>query len=309
MQSISDPFKSVDFSDVPAIRHYSARDGEPLAYRLYVPIAVPNQGSVVLIHGSSSRSDRIHPLSKAFAQRGYTAYALDIRGHGESGRKGQIAYIGQLEDDLEDFMNSVKPAGFKTLVGFSSGGGFALRFAGSRLREMFDQYLLLSPFIHQNAPTYRPRSGGWVATGVPRFIGLLILNRIGITWFNHLPVNTFALNAEARKFLTPSYSYALAQNFRPHNDYEKDIHGAKKPMQVLVGKEDEVFYADRFASVFKEAGRSIPVTILPGIGHMDLVLNSVAVTAVVSAADNLNRPNLTQRTDAPAVRTEGRGVN
>ena len=49
-------------------------------------------------------------MAKGFAAAGYTAYALDIRGHGASGTKGHIAYIGQLEDDMEDFVHSTKLA-------------------------------------------------------------------------------------------------------------------------------------------------------------------------------------------------------
>jgi len=55
-----------------------------------------------------------------------------MRGHGESGSRGDIAYIGQLEDDLDDFMKQVlEVEKGVTLIGFSGGGGFALRFAGA----------------------------------------------------------------------------------------------------------------------------------------------------------------------------------
>jgi alpha-beta hydrolase superfamily lysophospholipase len=33
---------------------------------------------------------------------GITTYVPDIRGHGGSGRRGDIDYIGQLDDDLAD---------------------------------------------------------------------------------------------------------------------------------------------------------------------------------------------------------------
>jgi alpha-beta hydrolase superfamily lysophospholipase len=53
-----------------------------------------------------------------------------LRGHHNSGRSGDIDYIGQLEDDLADFVAVLRPlhpnASF-TLIGFSSGGGFVLR--------------------------------------------------------------------------------------------------------------------------------------------------------------------------------------
>ena len=287
MQSISDPFKTVDFSNVPAAQRFAARDGVQLAYRVYPASANASKRSVVLIHGSSSRSNTMHPMAKGFAQAGYTAYALDVRGHGESGTKGQIAYIGQLEDDLEDFMKTVKPAGRGTLVGFSSGGGFALRFASDARQKLFDAYLLLSPFLHQDAATYRPDSGGWAAVGLPRFIGLVILNRLGNTRFNDLPVLAFAVDAEAQSILTPQYSFSLAQNFRPRDDYRVDIVAARQPMEVLVGQNDEVFYADRFAAVFGEAGKDVPITIVPETGHMDLVLKPAAIQATVAAFERL----------------------
>lgn len=168
LRSISDPFKSVDFSTLPPIRYFTAEDGSPLGYRYYEAEGTQHRGSVVLVHGSSGSSNSMHVLAKAFAHAGFSAYALDIRGHGTSGVKGKIGYIGQIEDDLDAFVKSVAPAKPSTLVGFSSGGGFALRFAGSERQDEFQHYLLLSPYLSRQAPNARPNSGGWVDVGVPR---------------------------------------------------------------------------------------------------------------------------------------------
>jgi alpha-beta hydrolase superfamily lysophospholipase len=241
------------------------------------------------VHGSSARSVSIHPLTKGLAQAGFVSYALDVRGHGESGEKGQVTYIGQLEDDLEDFMKAARPLGKKSLVGFSAGGGFVLRFAADARRRMFDNYLLLAPFLSQDASTYRPDSGGWVSIGMPRILGLIALNRLGISSFNHLPVTAFALPPEVHKLLTPSYSFALALNFRPHNDYRADISAASQPMEVLVGEKDDQFRPERFSSEFSSAGRAVPVTIVPATGHIDLTLKPAAVEAVVKSIGRLNR--------------------
>jgi acetyl esterase/lipase len=159
LASINDPFKHLDYSDLPTPRHFVARDGTSLAYRIYTAPDGRPRGSVVLIHGSSASGKSMHVMAKAFASGGYTAFALDIRGHGESGTKGDITYVGQLEDDLEDFLQSVETPQPATLAGFSSGGGFVLRFAGSIRQKLFANYLLLSPFIGQDAPTYRFDSG------------------------------------------------------------------------------------------------------------------------------------------------------
>ncbi len=286
LESINAPFRNADFSDLAQLKRYTARDGARLAFRAYAPSVSPAKGSAVLIHGSSASSSSLHLLAKGLAQAGYAVYALDMRGHGESGPKGQITYIGQLEDDVEDFLEAVQPAGPRTLVGLSAGGGFALRFAASSRQKLFDQYVLLAPFIHQDAPTYRPGAGGWVATGVARIIALTFLNRFGITRFNTLPVVAFALTAEAQQFLTPTYSYALATNFRPHDDYRADIGAAEQPLSVLVGQDDEVLYADQFSAVFEEAGRPVPVTLLPGVGHVDITLQPAAIQAVTETIES-----------------------
>lgn len=282
LASINEPFKSIDTSDLPPVECFSARDSVALAYRRYASERAPARGSVVLIHGSSASGVSMHTLARALVATGYDVYVPDVRGHGQSGKKGTIAYIGQLEDDLSDFLDKVQPVAPRTLVGFSAGGGFALRFAGDTRQMAFDRYVLLAPFLHQSAPTTAPSVGGWANVGLPRIIALVILNKLRITLFNHLPTVAYALAPEAAARLTPQYSYNLMQNFRPHDDYRADIRATRRPIDVLVGANDEAFRADAFADVFAEAGRPMPVTIVPGVGHIGLTLDSKAVAAVVS---------------------------
>lgn len=287
MASIGDPFRSVDWSDLPALGYFTARDGQSLAYRAYrpAPAGARPRASVVLIHGSSARSDSVHPLARGLARAGYAVYAPDVRGHGASGSKGRIAYVGQLEDDLEDLLRSIELARPAALAGFSAGGGFALRFAGGARQRLFDRYLLLSPFLHQDAATYRPGSGGWVGLGVPRIVALGLLNRVGVTALNDLPVTAFAVSATERHILTPTYSYSLAANFRPHQDWQGDLRRAGQPLEVIDGTEDEVFRAERFEDVLRQAGRPTRVTLVPGVDHIGLTLQAAAIGAVVAVLE------------------------
>jgi non-heme chloroperoxidase len=288
MASINDPFNSVDFSDLPPLARFTARDGTKLAYRFYpAAAAIPGQGSVVLIHGSSATSSSMHPMAKALSAAGDQVYALDIRGHGASGRKGQIAYIGQLEDDLVDFMHAVSAPKPVTLAGFSSGGGFAIRFAGSKQQDPFQSYLLLAPFLSQDAPTQRPASGGWASVGVPRIIAISILNGFGIRTFNSLPVLRFAVSPDERAILTPEYSYALETNFRPNRDYLADLRNMHQPFRILVGGDDDVYYPDRFAGVLKDAGKDTQVTVIPGVDHIHLILSPAAFEKSIEALKSL----------------------
>lgn len=291
LDSINTPFKNQDYSAMPAVQRYTARDGAALAYRHYpsaaaaTPGATTSQRRIVLIHGSSASSRSMHPMAQALVAAGYTVDALDVRGHGDSGTRGQIAYIGQLEDDLADFMRAVPYPGPSTLIGFSSGAGFALRFAASPQAALFDRYVLLAPFLIQ-APSNRPGGGGWASVGVPRIIALTVLNKIGITAWNDLPVTQFALNAEAKKFLTSSYSYALAANFGAHLDYAQDIRRAPSAIKLIAGLDDELMLPERYAPIFASAGKTVAVTLVPGAGHIGLTLNAPALAAIVAACQD-----------------------
>jgi len=64
-----------------------------------------------------------------------------------------------LTDDLADFIAQLGPAGSgesRTLVGFSGGAGFAVRFAGGPYGygSLFDRYVFLAPIL-PGGPTWR----------------------------------------------------------------------------------------------------------------------------------------------------------
>jgi non-heme chloroperoxidase len=280
MASINTPFKDVNFADLPQPRTYTAADGKALSYRLY-PASGPRQGAVVLVHGSSASGASMHVLAKGLRDAGYDAYTLDIRGHGLSGAHGDIAYIGQLDDDLRAFMQTVQPARPNTLLGFSSGGGFALRVAASSQQSLFDGYLLLSPFLGHQAPTYKPDAAGWARVGMPRIVALTVLNQLGVHTFNGLTVIRYALDARAQKVLTPSYSFNLLSNFGPPDDLPRAISRVQGRMAVVVGSDDELFAATQFAPTIRAAGAHWPVQLVPGLGHITLTLQPAGIAAAV----------------------------
>src|ERR1700676_5292622 len=98
LRSISQARASVDFSTLPGIERFQARDGTMLGFRHY-PADGPATGrAAIVIHGSfGSSGTTIHVLSGALAAHGVETYTVDIRGHGVSGKRGDIAYGGQLE--------------------------------------------------------------------------------------------------------------------------------------------------------------------------------------------------------------------
>src|SRR5580700_6131084 len=159
LTSVSTAARAVDRSSMPPLSRFSARDGTELAYRHY-PARGPSSGKIaILVHGSSGSSSSAHALADALAARGVETYAPDIRGHGGSGTRGDVAFIGQLENDMEDLVALVRktsPTEPLTLLGHSAGGGFALRVAGSPIQHLFARTVLLAPYLGYDAPTNRP---------------------------------------------------------------------------------------------------------------------------------------------------------
>lgn len=286
--SINDPFNSVDFSHMPALKNYQGADGAKLFYREYAPQGDNIKGSAVLVHGSSGSSESLHPMATVLAAAGVQVYALDVRGHGDSVPKGHIAFIGQLESDLQLFVKAVQPPSPSTLIGFSSGGGFVLRVAASEMQSAFDSYLLLAPFLGHTAPNYRPDSGGWVSVGVPRIVALNVLNAVGLRSWNDLPVVRFALTEEAKSFLTPEYDFNLNTNFAASQDYRQDLSNAKGKVAILAGDADELLKSQELQGIVQSAGKDWPVQLLPGIQHIPLTLEPAALKAIAELVQKLH---------------------
>ncbi|HLG49048.1 MAG TPA: alpha/beta fold hydrolase [Reyranella sp.] len=277
-----------NFAELPPVKRVAARDDAPLAYRLYPGRA---DRAVVLVHGSSGASISMHKVAQALQAAGATVYSISLRGHGGSGTvNGDVSYRNQPEDDLVDFVQAVgldDPKIHRTLVGFSLGGGFVLRVASGPQAGVFDAYVAVSPYIAQDAPTSRQGSGGWASVAVPRAIGLSLLDAFGLPWFQGLPVVRFATDAPPSDSRTPVYSYRLLASLQPHRTWRADIARITRPMMVVVGSTDELFYADRFGPLFAELNPKIAVSVTQGVGHMGIIADPRGTAAIAGAWQKL----------------------
>ena len=281
MISMAAPLREIRLADIPAPQHFQARDGVSLQYYAY---PARSDQVAVLIHGSVGPGVSMHALAEALRTAGVTAYVLDIRGHGGSGRRGDIDYIGQIDDDVADFVGQWGPAKrgeSRTLVGFSAGAGFAIRFAGGPYGLLFDRYVFLSPIL-PGAPTWRPNAGGWTNIALPRIVTIATLDRVGIHWFDGLAVVSYAVAPESTQG-TASYSYRLAMNFGAGRQYQSYLTNVRRPAVVLVGSADEQVVADQFEPLLQRLDVNIPVTIVPDMKHADMIVTPTALEAVVGA--------------------------
>jgi alpha-beta hydrolase superfamily lysophospholipase len=286
MASIGNPFTKVDYRDLPRVTWIKARDGTSLAARVWSAEAAADVTRVVIaIHGSSAMGASMHTLAKALYDAKTTVYAPDIRGHGDSGRRGDIDYSTQLDDDLADLVAEIRttyPKATLTLLGFSSGGGYALHAATLPLAKQFERAILISPMLGPFAPTSRSGRNEWVTPFIPRIIGLTILSRLDIHAFDSLPTLAFAIAPENADRLTGSYSFRLMKDFGTL-DYAGDLRNAQCPVSVFVGGADELFLADRFEPAIHAVRPDVPVTIVPHLGHIPMILDARSLSTIAAA--------------------------
>jgi pimeloyl-ACP methyl ester carboxylesterase len=286
LASIHQGAARIDETGAPDLSRFQARDGTWLADRLY-PARNGAQGQIaILAHGSSASSIEMNVVARALAAAGVTAVAMDMRGHGASGTRGDISYPGQLDDDLADLIAELRkayPAARFSLIGHSAGAGFALRVAGTPLGDAFDRFVLLAPYLGYSAPTNRPSEGPglWAQPDLPRIFATLALERLGIDWPQSLPALAFANVPEAKMFVTSQYSFRLMQNYTAPLNWEAAFARAKGRITVIAGADDELMDAEAYKRALPPLG--VPVSILPGVDHMGIVYRPEATKAILAA--------------------------
>lgn len=281
LHSISERARAVDHSTMPALERFSARDGTMLAYRHYPARGLATGKIAILIHGSSGSSAAVHALSDALAAHGVETYAPDIRGHGGSGTRGDIAYPGQLDDDMADLVALIRTTSSApiTLLGHSAGGGFALRLASSPIKDRLARTILLAPYLGYDAPTNRPHSGGWASADIPRFLAIVALKKLRVDCCEALPTLAFAVPPHSQMILTPTYSWRLMRNFATRG-YKSDLAAVTKPLAVIAGADDELMLADKYAGAVHAVLPSAEVKLIDGIDHMGIVSTPRAVNVI-----------------------------
>jgi non-heme chloroperoxidase len=260
--------------DPPSLQRYTARDGEQLAYRIYDSTA---QRILIFVHGSSYHGGGYHALASALSLSGAAKVVLpNLRGHYMSGqRRGDVDYIGQLEDDLDDLIKFLRTSerldGPITLGGHSSGGGLAIRFAGGAHAADASSYLLLAPIIPLSNAVRNGDAGGWAVLHYKRLYGLLAFNAIGIHGFNGLPIVAFNKPAQYWDGTeTLSYSYRLNASYHPRQNYHADIRALPARTLVLVGANDTAVDAEALRALIAADAPAAQMKIMPGISHFGI---------------------------------------
>lgn len=217
---------AVDQSRLTSLSTFQARNGIWLAYRYYHSTQDESNKTILIVHGSSAQLIQMTELANALAASGLTAIVLDIRGHGASGQRGDIAYIRQLNYDLEDLLIELRrtdPNQKFILVGTSLGGGFFTHISTTAVGQAFERFILLAPFLGPSTPTSGASNKAWASVNLPRIIGITIRSQFKVTLGQSLPVIAFANGAKTKRYVTSLYSYRLLFSFGPYFNWKKTI--------------------------------------------------------------------------------------
>lgn len=269
---------------------YTTRDGSVLMQRDYGR-SEQDAPLLILLHGSGWHGLQFDALALQLSTVAHVVVP-DLRGHGPDPMvRGDVGYLGQLEDDVADLIALHRVDGQKVvLAGHSSGGGLVVRFAGGDSGNLIDGAVLLAPFLKYNAPTTRPNSGGWAQPLTRRIIGLSMLNALNVRLLNDKIVIQFnfpsrVLTGPLGDTATTAYSYRLNTSFAPRSDYLADV-AALPRFLLIAGSEDEAFVAEGYQplmSAVTDRGRYLLVQGASHLAVVDAPETTIAMIAFVSS--------------------------
>nr|WP_144924865.1 alpha/beta hydrolase [Paenibacillus bovis] len=255
-------FELIRHAHLPELLTYETRDNSKLYYRHY---AADSNIILILLHGISEDSKYLFQLAKHISSHHIAqVYTPDLRGYGANEPKGDVDYIGQLDDDIADFIRFIKATNDHSTIilgGHSFGGASVLRFSERDTANQVDAYLFLAPYIHPSAPT-----NNYPIVSMSKFIMLNAFDKVGLSKFHHWPVSTVNKPSELQHGGEAlQISFRLVMSRIPQN-YQKNILAIQKPTLVLISDRDELFAAEKFADLYKD-NPNILCKILPQHNH------------------------------------------
>lgn len=265
---------------------YKTADGVELPLLTLRKSRDTSQPILLMVHGSGWHGAQFERLGWALADLAEIRI-VTLRGHGANPeRRGDVDYIGQLEDDLAEILADA--ADRRVIVlGHSSGGGLVVRMAGGKHGHLIDQAILLAPFLQYDAPTTRANSGGWARPLTRRIIGLSMLNMVGVQALDHFIAIQFnmpekVLNGPLGHTATTAYTWRMNQSFAPRRDWQRDV--AKLPDFLLIsGGTDEAFDSALYQPTLAPLTPKGSYHIIEGVGHLDVV-NAPETEALIREA-------------------------
>lgn len=231
----------------------------PLAIR-HVRPSVERGPAVLFLHGISVDASVWAEWLPFFASRGFPAYALSLRGHGESDRVPDLGSVS-MNDYIDDALSAARFIGRPAVVGHSMGGLLAQCLAA---RGAVRSATLVTPAPPRGIPLFSPT----LAIKQLKYVPALFFNRPVVAEreeMRDIAMNCAPPDIQERALdqLVPESGRALREISIGVPVYARNV---TCPIQVFAAE------FDRFVPP-KVVGRiaaryNAPLTVLPGRSHI-----------------------------------------
>jgi pimeloyl-ACP methyl ester carboxylesterase len=247
------------------IEHVVLASGLDMAYRRVGHGTVP----IVLVHGyslSSAEWTRVLPL---LPKNQYTAYALDLRGFGDSGKPEDGNDFAHLVADLAEFMDAMhlKRA---VMIGHSMGGSLLQDFVLAHPTRV--SALVLSDAFARNAPplgisdAVRRRIDGYGGIDANRRVFEAVIPHY-FDVANFTPADAQAFVADALKASDPALKGLLAEEYTIPDIPVERFREITVPTLIVVGAHDAFVPLEQVMALTDAIPGVRLTAIIPRAGH------------------------------------------
>jgi pimeloyl-ACP methyl ester carboxylesterase len=248
---------------------------------------------VILIHGMAASLHDWQRMLPALAQAGYHGYALDLPGHGDSGKPDDSRYYHTqaIYEQMEDWIFSLKLNQPAFLISHSLGGYFSLEFAHHNPQHVQGMALIdplynpdqLSPIMRRL--NWRPEWSEKVWSRIPEWLVSM--------WMQLDPTHTTRFPDADRQQIAADFKRSAPQIVHTIDgiiDLTPTLAEITTPCLVLWGKRDVTLnpaYYPRLVSGLPNAQGFD----LPGCGHQPHIEQAQSVNFLVTKYfDRLTKP-------------------
>lgn len=261
---------------------YITVDGLQIHYVDWTQSGDEGKPALILLHGIGRMAHSFDHIASHFTDR-YRVYAMDMRGHGDSGWHPQAAYL--VEDYVLDLEGLVQQLGLQNCVlwGASTGGRVAQVFAGSH-PELTKAVIVEDVGPERPTEVSNRRSGrmvreqlGWA--NVDELLALLKTSypRTSDAILRHFAVHNSKPRDDGRIVLKRDPN--IEKGFIP-TEIWRFVKTIRAPIIYILGGESRIVPPE----TQEELRRVLPqvqIETMPGLGHYPSDEDSAAYAAIV----------------------------
>jgi 3-oxoadipate enol-lactonase len=220
---------------------------------------------LILIHGLNGDLTGWALVMPAFAGH-YRTIALDVRGHGRSGKPDQPYSIRQFSEDLREFLHQLRVPKAH-ILGLSMGGAIAQQFALDH-PEKIRSLLLVSTFSYvdeQARQAFSRLSQSLSAGGYPAFFDEVVKLAFTPEYIRANPGPISELKEKRIKINSPA-AIGRATDACLAFNLKEEISEIALPTLIVSGRED-IFTPIHLAEQIHRSIRGSEWKIIEGVGH------------------------------------------